>query len=669
MELQKMDSASLRKSFLLVDGRSIMDWSAWISPSLLSMQPSLALLPPEHMELSSKLLRAGLTDTEIMDASWEKRLSATIEKTLRIWKLEQDRGLLLANMGHEIRTPMNSLLGMMHLALQSNKDPRVQVYLRRSEDSARSLLRILNNLLDFARLEDGRFDLEVKEFSLEEVAAHFQQLVFNRRLFDAGHIDIQLDAKLPTQVVGDSFRLGQVLLSLAGALVKHTHESDNRLQVIIKSCSKGHCDQIEFRLIHPSLQLDDAQQAELFQPFRRMDTSQTRLHGGSSLGLLVSQKLIALMGGQLDFQSSSEGTEFRFGLHLPVPNKTQTEDQVQALEGREILFVATPDEHHEWIEWLESKNVKVHRVDASQAISIAEQNPPDLMLIASLLPSDQGLNVVRRLRQDTRTLHLPILGLAPLVDTRARAHCILAGMDEFLALPLTEPRFLDSIRHWIGIGEIRAQKTDVREENSSVRIQVDHNGEEGVLLDAGFDVETAINRLGGDWGVYKRMLTGFCKDHGQAVQEIQNYFEQGLLKDAIRRSHSLKGLSAFLGADSISRLFREFEERAIDLNQMGAETLFRQMHSEISRILDAGEKYLRRSATVSIPIVMSSVDLGQLRDFLVNSDSQAVEIAQQFALQEKESNHSQSAQEISRLVSRYDFDAALTILDKLPSAG
>lgn len=669
MELQKIDPSSLRKSFLLVDGRSIQDWSAWISPSLLSMLPSLALLPPEHMELSTKLLRAGLTDTEIMDSNWEKRISISIEKTLRIWKLEQDRGLLLANMGHEIRTPMNSLLGMMHLALQSNKDPRVQVYLRRSEDSARSLLRILNNLLDFARLEDGRFDLEVKEFSLEEVISHFQQLVFNRRLFDAEHMDIHLDANLPAQVVGDSFRLGQVLISLAGALVKHTQESENKLQVTIQPCSKGSCDQIEFRLKHPGLHLDDAQQAELFQPFRRMESSRTRLHGGSSLGLLVSQQLIALMGGQLDFQSHAGGTEFRFGLHLPVPNKTQSEDQAQALEGREMLFVATPDEQHEWLEWLENKKVKVQRVDASQAISVAEKNPPDLMLIASLLPSDTGLSVVRRLRQDTRTQHLPILGLAPLVDTRARAHCLLAGMDEFLALPLTEPRFLDSIRHWIGIGEIRAQKSDIQEENASVRIQVDPNGDEAVLLEAGFDVETAINRLSGDWGVYKHMLSGFCKDHSNAVQEIQSYFKQGLLKEAIRRSHSLKGLSAFLGADRISRLFREFEERAIELTSIDAEPLLRQMHAEMLRILDAGEKYLRRSATVSIPVVTSSVDLGQLREFLVNSDSQAVELAQQFAMQEKDSGYSQSAQEMSRLISRYDFDAALAILDKLQTVG
>jgi PAS domain S-box-containing protein len=256
----------------------------------------------------------------------------------------QAKSAFVANMSHEIRTPMNAILGMTALALRGSLEPRQRNYLEKAHASAELLLQILNDILDIAKIEAGRIDVESIPFSLDDVLNNIVSILSVKTEAAGVELLLAVPPKLPSALVGDPSRLGQVLLNLANNAVKFTERGE--VILAIKLVEQGaHSVSLRFEVRDTGIGMSPEEQQRLFQPFSQADASISRRYGGTGLGLAISRNLVQLMGGELQVDSAP-GAGSRFYFTLPFRLQaglaaiTTTGRSVKpALRGGRVLVV------------------------------------------------------------------------------------------------------------------------------------------------------------------------------------------------------------------------------------------------------------------------------------------------------------------------------------------
>ena len=314
----------------------------------------------------------------------------------------------LANMSHEIRTPMNAIIGMNYLLRKTELSDKQAEYNHKIEVSAKSLLRIIDDILDFSKIEAGKLTLENTPLFIEELVQEVADTV-NVKLQRKKEVELvtQIDASIPAVILGDNIRLRQVLLNLADNAAKFTHQGEITIRVkLIRKVDYGIF--LHFSVQDSGIGISKEQARKLFSPFQQADLSTTRKFGGTGLGLAICRKIVEMMDGELELESSlGKGSEFHFNafFSLPVEETLPITLSESVLKGKKALLVDDSESARLVLaEMLGSMGFHVLVAkDAYEAIEIYEaedlaHHPITLLVVDWQMPGMDGLQLVRELK-------------------------------------------------------------------------------------------------------------------------------------------------------------------------------------------------------------------------------------------------------------------------------
>jgi signal transduction histidine kinase/CheY-like chemotaxis protein/ligand-binding sensor domain-containing protein len=363
----------------------------------------------------------------------------------------------LANISHEIRTPMNAILGFAGLGTHLDLPPKPRDYFTKIGRAGQNLLSIIDDVLDFAKIESGKLELEAVPFDLGDTLAQLADMFS----WQAAEKSLELLAwaapDVPLRLVGDPLRLNQVLVNLVGNALKFTARGHIGLRVELVEAVPDHPLRLRFIVEDTGVGISAEQQARLFRAFSQADTSTTRLYGGTGLGLAISQQLVQAMGGVIAIESQpGSGSRFHFELalqHQPGPQAAPAPLAAEAA-GKRILVVNNNAMLRDMLErQLRHHGFAVHLVNSgAAALDYLARQPADLVLLDWDLPLMSGAETARRIHADAAHASLPVvLMMTEFAREPASQAAAKAGIAATLIKPLHPQQLLEAVLVGLGL--------------------------------------------------------------------------------------------------------------------------------------------------------------------------------------------------------------------------
>ena len=547
-------------------GRPVEGGAVFIEPSTLRQSREWTYVRKDgsHVAVSLVVTAMRRSSGELFgylgiahDVTRQKEYEESLRLALhRAKHASRAKSQFLANMSHEIRTPMNAVVGLVYLFGQTRLDEQQAGFLDKLRVASRSLLMLINDVLDLSKIEAGELMVETVPFALRSLLEDLGDSM--REQARAKGIGFEIDAPegLPQALVGDAMRLGQVLTNLMTNAIKFTDTGAVQLQ-IRQMAATAEATTLRLSVRDSGIGMTPEVQARLFAPFAQADPSTTRRFGGTGLGLSIVKQLTTLMGGTVSVASApGVGSEFTVELTLlraaaeavvKMPLLVQAPDR-NGLRGLRVLVVDDSDinlEVAQRILELEGARVTLAR-NGRQACELLKVGPGafDVVLMDVQMPVLDGYEVTRCIRSELG-LTVPIIALTAGALTSERQRAINSGMNDFITKPFDPRELVHTLVHYLPPACLNdAQPTPApREEPTPFARpwpEID-----------GIDSPDVSRRLGGDSVLFRSMLKRLLEEFDDVVVAES---DAASARSQAARMHKLKGSAGMLGARDIHRL-------------------------------------------------------------------------------------------------------------------
>jgi two-component system, sensor histidine kinase len=466
----------------------------------------------------------------------------------------QAKDIFLANMSHEMRTPLNAILGMGNQLKKTKINERQSFFLETMNAAAEHLLVVINDILDISRIEAGKLQLEYIDFDLIALVKHSVQVLSPKAEEKGLDFKLTMDENISKVVIGDPYRLNQILLNILNNAIKFTEKGSVHVTVLMHNDDNDR-QQLRFIIEDTGIGMDETFLNNIFQKFMQEDSSIARKYGGTGLGLNITKQLVELMGGSVKVKSvKNEGSLFLIDIEFPKGNveniiidkKINLSSSI--LQNIEVLLVED-NEMNRILAKTVLNNFDATTTEAEngvKALELLREKPFDIILMDIQMPIMGGFEATHFIRSELK-LDIPIIALTANALKGEKEKCIEGGMDAYLSKPFKEDELIKLMAKLLNLENIE-DKIPCHDELVEIFQEdkcTEHTDEITTFETAIYDLNYIKEAFGGAPEAINSLLEAFIKEGELGVLQITDYLESQDT-EGLRHSSSPKSQCSYV---------------------------------------------------------------------------------------------------------------------------